>query len=362
MQFADLGAQFRAYENELRGEMDKVFASSAYINGPAVGELEEQLADFCGASHAIACASGTDALLLGLMAKDVQPGDEILVPAFTFIATASMVSFYRAVPIFVDVDPVTFNMNPDCLEAKITSRTKGIIPVSLYGQCPDMTRINAVAKKHGLWVMEDAAQSFGSTSPAGKSCAMSEMATTSFFPAKPLGGFGDGGAIFTSDDVLAQRLRVLRNHGQIKRYHHAEIGINGRMDTLQAAVLKVKLAHFAEEIDLRNQAAARYDALLEGVAERPVLAEGYSSTWAQYTVRVSRRDEVREQLAKAGIPSAVHYPVPLARQEAFASLNQDGGYPVSDDLSSRVLSLPMHAFITAEEQETVVQALKDALA
>ena len=361
MQFADLGAQFRVYEDELRQEMDKVFASSAYINGPAVAELEGELAAFCGASHAIACASGTDALLLGLMAKDVQPGDEILVPAFTFIATASMVSFYKAVPIFVDVDPVTFNMNPDCLEAKITSRTKGIIPVSLYGQCPDMTRINGIAKNHGLWVMEDGAQSFGSTSPAGNSCAMSEMATTSFFPAKPLGGFGDGGAIFTSDDALAQRLRVLRNHGQIKRYHHAEIGINGRMDTLQAAVLKVKLAHFSEEIVLRNQAAARYDALLEGVAQRPVLAEGYSSTWAQYTVRVSNRDEVREKLAEAGIPSAVHYPVPLARQEAFAGLNQDGGYPVSDDLSSRVLSLPMHAFITVEEQKTVVGALKDAL-
>ncbi len=361
MKFADLGAQFQAYEEEIRLEMDKVLSSSLFINGPQVEELEDALSTYSGAKHSIACSSGTDALLLGLMAKDVQPGDEIIVPAFTFIATASMVAFYKAIPVFVDVDPVTFNINPLKIEQAITAKTKGIIAVSLYGQCPDMDRINAIASAHNLWVMEDAAQSFGAGYKGRMSCTLSEIATTSFFPAKPLGCYGDGGAVFTENDEIAAKLKVLRNHGQVKRYHHQVIGINGRMDTIQAAVLKVKLAHFNDEVSLRNQAAERYSSMLKDIAEMPVIAKENTSTWAQYTVRVSRRDEVRQKLADKGIPTAVHYPVPLCRQEAFAYLGDASEYPVSEALADSVLSLPMHAFITEEEQVRVVNSLKEAL-
>ena len=361
MKFVDLNIQFDRYEEEIREEFEKVLSTTAFINGPAVAELEEGLQDYSGAKHAIACASGTDALLLGLMAKDVQPGDEIILPAFTFIATASMVAFYKAVPVFVDVDPVTFNIDPEKVAEKITPRTKGIIPVSLYGQCPDMDAINALAQQHGLWVMEDAAQSFGATYKGRQSCTLSELATTSFFPAKPLGGYGDGGAIFTDDDSIGDKLKVLRNHGQVKRYHHAHIGINGRMDTIQAAVLKVKLRHFGDEVALRDEAARRYSNLLKDVAELPAVLEENTSTWAQYTVRVPNRDDIRSRLADAGIPTAVHYPVPLSRQEAFSYLNDGSDYPVSQDLADTVLSLPMHAFITPEEQTTVVETLKAVL-
>ena len=341
--------------------MDKVLSSSAYINGPAVAELEEGLKNYCGVKHAVACSSGTDAILLGLMAYDVQPGDEILVPAFTFIATASMVSFYKAIPVFVDVVPHTYTMNPEKIAEKITPRTRGIIPVSLYGQCADMDAINAIAVKNKLWVMEDAAQSFGATYKSRQSCNLSDMATTSFFPAKPLGGFGDGGAVFTDDDRLAEKLRVLRNHGQVKRYHHEYIGMNGRMDTLQAAVLKVKLKYFPEEVELRNKAAMQYTELLEGIAALPTVLKHNSSTWAQYTIRVPNRDAVRAKLTESGIPTAVHYPLPLGKQKAFSYLKDTDTYPVADDLASTVLSLPMHAFITSEEQNQVVKALKEAL-
>ena len=361
MQFVDLGVQFSAYEKEIRAELDKVLASAAFINGPAVAELETELASYCGAKHVITCASGTDALLLGLMAEEVQPGDEIIVPAFTYIATASMAAFCKARPVFVDVDPINYTIDTKCITKALTPRTKGIIPVSLFGQCANMSEINKIASANGLWVMEDAAQSFGAAHHGRMSCNLSDLAATSFFPAKPLGCFGDGGAVFTNDDKLAEKLRILRNHGQVKRYHHKVIGINGRMDTLQAAVLRVKLNHFQEEVAMRNTAAERYTEMLSEVVNVPTLMDGNTSTWAQYTIRVSKRDAVRSSLNKAGIPSAVHYPLPLGKQEAFAHTGFQQETPAADNLALTVLSLPMHAFISADEQYKVVKCLKAVL-
>ena len=361
MKFADLGIQFLAYENEIRAALDKVLASTAFINGPAVSELEDALASYCGAEYAVTCASGTDALLLGLMAQEIQPGDEVIVPAFTYIATASMVAFYKARPVFVDVDPITYTIDTKCITEAITSRTKGIIPVSLFGQCAEMDEINNIASANGLWVMEDAAQSFGAAYKGQMSCNLSELSATSFFPAKPLGCYGDGGAVFTNDNKLAERIRMLRNHGQLKRYHHKVIGINGRMDTLQAAVLQVKLNYFQEEVVMRNTVAERYTEMLSGIVDVPTVLDGNTSTWAQYTIRTSKRDEIRKSLNKAGIPSAIHYPVPLGKQEAFAHCGSQMETPVADNLALTVLSLPMHAFISADDQHRVVECLKAAL-
>jgi len=360
MEFCDLKKQYHLYKNEIQDEINKVLESSAYINGPAVGELEDGLSSFAGVKHAISCSSGTDALLLPFMAYDIQPGDEIICPAFTFIATASMVAFYKAVPVFVDVDPVTFNIDTSKIEDKITSRTKGIIAVSLYGQMPDMEALKSIAKKHHLWLLEDGAQSYGATYNGSRSCSMSDVATTSFFPAKPLGGYGDGGAVFTNDDELAEKILMMRNHGQEKRYFHKYVGMNGRMDTIQAAVLKIKLRHFEEELKLREDAADRYTEMLEGF-DTPIVAEGRTSSWAQYTIRINNRDRVQSYLAGKGIPTAIHYPMPLPHQEAFKDLpSSEDDYPVSDQLASTVLSLPMHALITEEEQNEVVNALKAA--
>ena len=361
MKFADLGIQFLAYENEIRAALDKVLASTAFINGPAVSELEDALASYCGAKYAVTCASGTDALLLGLMAQEIQPGDEVIVPAFTYIATASMVAFYKARPVFVDVDPITYTIDTQCIIEAITSKTKGIIPVSLFGQCAEMDEINNIASANGLWVMEDAAQSFGAAYKGQMSCNLSELSATSFFPAKPLGCYGDGGAVFTNDNKLAERIRMLRNHGQLKRYHHKVIGINGRMDTLQAAVLQVKLNYFQEEVVMRNTVAERYTEMLSGIVDVPTVLDGNTSTWAQYTIRTSKRDEIRKSLNKAGIPSAIHYPVPLGKQEAFAHCGSQMETPVADNLVLTILSLPMHAFISANDQHRVVECLKAAL-
>lgn len=362
MQFCDLQKQYNLYKDEIQSEINSVLESAAFINGPSVKELEAELAAFAGVKHAIACSSGTDALLLPFMAYDIQPGDEVICPAFTFIATASMVSFYKAVPVFVDVDPVSFNIDLDKIEEQITPRTKGIIAVSLYGQIPDMDRLNSIAARHGLWVLEDGAQSYGAEYKGKRSCSLSDVATTSFFPAKPLGGYGDGGAVFTDDDSLFEKMMMMRNHGQEKRYYHKYIGINGRMDTLQAAVVRVKLRHFEEELKGRRAAANYYTEGLKGFVETPVVLENRLSSWAQYTIRLDNRDAVRASLAEKGIPTAVHYPMPLPRQEAFSGLSSaSDSFPVSDELAARVLSLPMHALITEEEQNEVITSLKEVL-
>ncbi|WP_202962977.1 DegT/DnrJ/EryC1/StrS family aminotransferase [Spirochaeta lutea] len=361
MQFVDLGKQYREYKKEIDQAIQGVLDSTQFINGDEVSSLEAELADFAGVSYAIGCSSGTDALLVPLMAKGVKPGDEILVPAFTYFATASMVSHWGARPVFVDVDPITFNIDPAKIEEKITNKTRGIFAVSLYGQPADFDAINSIAKAHGLWVLEDAAQSFGARSGSKCSCNLSEIATTSFFPAKPLGCYGDGGAMFTNDPDLADLLRKYINHGQSKRYHHRYVGINGRLDTIQAAILRVKLRNFSQEIELRNEAAAYYTKHLQDIVETPVIIDGNVSSWAQYTIKVENRDKVREVLSTKEIPTSVHYPMPLYKQEAFSYLKDSGPYPVSDSLSTQVLSLPMHAFITRNEQDEVIASIREAI-
>lgn len=370
MKFVDLKTQFNSYEHEIRNAIDDVLASTNFINGSQIGELEERLASFCGAKHCIAVSSGTDALLLGLMAMDVHSGDEVIVPAFSFIATASMLALYKVRPVFVDINPVTYCIDPDKIENAITARTKGIIPVSLYGQIPDMERINAIAQKYKLWVLEDAAQSFGARINEKMSCNLSEMASTSFFPAKPLGCYGDGGALFTNSDNISTKLKQLRNHGQTERYQHDIIGINGRIDTIQAAILHVKLNHFPEEIIKRNHVAKRYTQMiqehpkLKKIIQTPEVIKNNTSTWAQYTIRIAKhlnRNEIRQKLQTKGIPTAVHYPLPMHRQKAFAYLGEVADFPVADEASQSVLSLPMHAFITKENQETVVKTLTEVL-
>lgn len=359
--FCDLKKQLDEYRPEIENVVSSVVESTAFINGPAVKTLAEDLSAFAGVKHTIPCASGTDALLLALMALDVKPGDEIIVPAFTFIATGSMVSFYKAVPVFADVDPVTFTINPESIEKKITGKTVGIIPVSLYGQCADMDAINKLASEHGLWVLEDAAQSYGAEYKGKKSCNLSGISTTSFFPAKPLGCYGDGGAVFTNDDALADKVRLYANHGQAKRYYHSEIGINGRMDSIQAAVVSAKLKHFQDEIELRNKVAAKYTERLKDIVQTPEILPHNLSTWAQYTIRSEKRDLIRERLSKKDIPSAIHYPMPLPKQEAFAYLKQNGSFPVSDMLSGQVMSLPMDPFLRDEEIDLICGVISGAV-
>jgi len=361
MQFVDLKRQYILYKDEIHREIDRVLESTAFINGPSVSELEANLSSFSGSPHSLTCSSGSDALLLPMMAWGIGPGEEVIVPAFTFIATASMVAFLGARPIFVDVEPLTFNIDPERIEEKITPATKAIIAVSLYGQCADMDAINSIAGRHGIPVIEDAAQSFGATYKGRNSCTLSNVATTSFFPAKPLGGYGDGGAVFTSDKKLSDAMRSIANHGQVERYRHKYVGINGRMDAIQAAIVNVKLSHFEEELKLRQKVADTYNRELSGLIETPVVSESNTSSWAQYTIRLDNRDAIQAELKAKGIPTAVHYPIPLPRQEAFKPFDDGSIYPVSDKLSSRVMSLPMHALLSETEIERVTSALKDIL-
>ena len=362
MNFIDLQEQYRRYKDEIDAAVTEVMEKASFIKGPFLQQFESELAAHSGAKHVIGCSSGTDALLLGLMVKDVKPGDEVLVPDFTFIATAEMVSFVGAVPVFVDVQEDTLNIEPQKLEEKITEKTAGIIPVSLYGQCADMDEINGIAEKHGLWVMEDAAQSYGAEYKGKKSCTVSELATTSFFPAKPLGCYGDGGAVFANDDDTADKLRVLLNHGQTKRYHHSVIGMNGRLDGLQAAILSVKLKYFDEEMQAKRNIAEMYTEKLQGAVETPNIRDYNRSVWAQYTVRHPERDRITPALKEKGIPTAVHYPIPLHKQEAFAGLgNKDADFPVSMKASAEVFSLPMHPFLSGGEIESICGAIKEAV-
>jgi UDP-2-acetamido-2-deoxy-ribo-hexuluronate aminotransferase len=362
MQFVDLRRQYDEYRTEIMDEIQKVLDATAFIGGPAVKEFEAQLAGHTGAKHAIGCSSGTDALILGMMALDIQRGDEVIVPDFTFIATAETVSLMAAVPVFADVHPDTYNIDPESVRSLVTDRTVGIMPVSLYGQPADMDEINAIAAEHGLWVMEDGAQSYGSSYKGRKSCALSKVGTTSFFPAKPLGGYGDAGAVFTDDDELASRVRMVLNHGQRKRYDHAIIGLNARLDTIQAAVLKVKLAHFDDELAARQRVADWYTEELSGVVPTPLILEHNTSAWAQYTIRVPNRADVQEALRAKGIPTAVHYPIPLHKQDAFAGHSQHSiQVPHTEKASAEVMSLPMHPFLTRDEVRSVADAVKAAV-
>jgi UDP-2-acetamido-2-deoxy-ribo-hexuluronate aminotransferase len=360
MQFVDLNRQYDEYKTEIMAEIQQVLDTTAFINGPAVKEFEAQLAEHTGVKHAIGCSSGTDALVLGMMAYDIKPGDEVIVPDFSFIATAETVALTGATPVFADIRPDTYNIDPGSIRAVITEKTVGIIPVSLYGQVADMDEINAIAKEYGLWVMEDGAQSYGATYKKKRSGTVSRIGATSFFPAKPLGAYGDAGAVFTDDDELAARLRMILNHGQRKRYVHGVIGLNARLDTIQAAILKVKLKHFDDEVVRRQQVADWYTQAFTDTDQivTPTILDHNTSVWAQYTIRIPNRPAVQTALNEKGIPTAVHYPIPLHKQDAFAGHAQhDIEVPHTEKASDEVMSLPMHPFMTHADVKTVAESV-----
>ena len=357
IEFIDLKAQQARLKDKIEAGIQNVLTHGQYILGPEVKELEEKLAAYVGAKYCITCANGTDALQIAQMAFGVGPGDEVITPGFTYIATAETVAILGATPVYVDVNPNTYNLDVEQLEAAITPRTKAIIPVSLYGQCADFDAINAIAAKYNIPVIEDAAQSFGATYKGRKSCNLTTVACTSFFPSKPLGCYGDGGAIFTNDDELAKVIRQIARHGQDRRYHHIRVGMNSRLDTLQAAILLPKLEILDEEMQARQRVAETYTKLFNeaGVNTTPCIEAHNQSAWAQYTIQVENRDDVQAKLKEQGIPTAVHYPIPLNKQPAVA--NENVSLPVGDEIAERVMSLPMHPYLTAEAQEKIVAAL-----
>lgn len=381
MQFIDLKTQQAAIRPELDRRIADVLAHGQYIMGPEVAELERILADYVGVEHCVTVASGTEALLIALMALGVGPGDEVVTTPFTFIATAEVVALLGATPVFVDVEPDTGNLDATRIEAAITRRTKAIIPVSLYGQVADMAAINAVGEKHRVAVIEDAAQSFGAAYKGGRSGGLSTFGCTSFFPSKPLGCYGDGGALFTDDKTLAQASREIRVHGQSQRYVHTRIGVGGRMDTLQCAIVLAKWPRFEYEVEQRMRIGQRYSQeilrrvpgavqLMPGTdlgsVNAPVgllaLREGRTSVYAQYTVVLTDRPSVQQHFASAGIPTAVHYPVPLAEQPAYKQWCPPEGTPVADQLARRVMSLPMGPDLSQSDQDRVIDCLAEAVA
>ncbi len=363
MDFVDLKTQYRRLKPAIDARIQTVLDHGQYILGPEVRELESRLAARIGSKHCIGCASGTDALLLALMALGIGPGDEVVTSPFTFFATAEMISLLGAVPVFADIDPATYNIDPAKIEAAITPQTRAIMPVCLYGQPAEMDEINAIAARHHLPVIEDAAQSFGALYFGRHSGNLSTIGCTSFFPSKPLGCYGDGGACFTNDDALATAMIELRNHGQDRRYHHTRIGINGRLDTLQAAVLLAKLNAFDNELLARSESADRYSALLKGAVHTPQVAPNRTSAWAQYTIEVNEREAVESALREAGVPTAVHYPVSLHQQPVFMSQSGFGSasFPHSERAAERVLSLPMHPYLAPADIERVADAVKAAI-
>jgi UDP-2-acetamido-2-deoxy-ribo-hexuluronate aminotransferase len=358
MEFIDLKSQYIRLKKEIDAGIQRVLDHGQYILGPEVAELEEKLAAYVGAKYCISVANGTDALQIAQMALGIGPGDEVITPGFTYIATAETVALLGAKPVYVDIDARTYNLDPQLLEAAITPRTKAIVPVSLYGQCADFDAINAIAARHGIPVIEDAAQSFGASYKGRKSCNLSTIACASFFPSKPLGCYGDGGAIFTNDDELAKVMRQIARHGQDRRYHHIRVGVNSRLDTIQAAILLPKLAILDEEMVLRQQVAQSYGALLQdiGLTTTPFIEAHNVSAWAQYSIRVEQRHHIQERLNKFGIPTAVHYPTPLNKQPAVA----DGSIylPIGDAVAQKVMSLPMSANLSTAQQLQIVDALQ----
>jgi UDP-2-acetamido-2-deoxy-ribo-hexuluronate aminotransferase len=358
--FANLQHQYRLYQSDIDTAIHAVLNKSNYILGEEVDLLERELGAFTKAKHAITCSSGTDALLLAMMALDIQPDDEIITTPFTFIATAETIALMKAKPVFVDIQEDSYNIDPSKIEAVITPKTKAIMPVSLYGQPPDLDEIKQIAGKHNLKVIIDGAQSFGATYQGTSDSALGDISCTSFFPAKPLGCYGDGGAVFTHDDELAEKMRMLRVHGQGQRYHHKYIGMGGRLDTLQAAVLLAKLPHYSKEIGQRQDVAQSYNQKLAdnlGLA-LPLVKTDRTSVWAQYTLRTKRRDAIQQKLQQASIPSAIHYPKPLHLQECFGYLAyKEGAFPIAENAANEVLSLPMNAFVTENEMDYVVENL-----
>jgi UDP-2-acetamido-2-deoxy-ribo-hexuluronate aminotransferase len=362
MEFIDLKTQYRHYQAEIDARMKAVLAHGHFIMGPEIGELETELARYVGVKHCIAVASGTDSLEIALRAFGIGPGDEVITVPFTWISSAEAISLVGAKPVFVDIEPLTYNMDVTRLQAAITPRTKAILPVSLFGQMADYGRINAIAAEHCIPVIEDGAQSFGATQNGRRSCGVTTVGSTSFFPAKPLGCYGDGGALFTNDDALAERIRSIRTHGGLKRHHHPYLGMNGRLDTLQAAVLLAKFPHFEAEVQARGRIGARYSDLLKEVCVAPAIAPANTHVYAQYTVRVPNRDELGAKLKEKGVPTAVYYPKCLHEQPVFASCGyQWSDFPQAEKASREVISLPMHPFLLERDQDTILAGIKIAI-
>ncbi len=363
MQFIDLAEQYRRYQSAIDARMSVVLQHGHYIMGPEIGEIERLLADFVGVQHCITVASGTTSLEIALRALGVGPGDEVITVPFTWISTAEVISLVGATPVFVDIEADTFNIDVDLIESAITPRTKAIIPVDLFGQMPDYSRINAIASRNHLTVIEDGAQSFGATQKGKRSCGLATVGSTSFFPAKPFGCYGDGGALFTDNHELAEAMKAIRTHGGVRRHHHTLVGTNGRFDTLQAAVLLAKFPEFENEVRARSEIGARYTELLKDYCETPKIADDNTHVYAQYTIRLSDRDKSAAYLKQAGIPTAVYYPKCLHEQPVFQrSGEQVKNFPVAEQASREVLSLPMHPFLSTADQDRVVQSVIESVA
>jgi UDP-2-acetamido-2-deoxy-ribo-hexuluronate aminotransferase len=356
MRFIDIGFQQKFIRKDIDNSIKKVLDHGQYILGPEVVELEDKLASFVGVEHCIGVSSGSDALLIAMMSLGIGPGDEVITSPFTFIAAVEMIVLLGAKPIYVDIDKYSYNLDPQKIESAITSKTRLILPISLFGQCADMDAINLIAKKYDLLVLEDGAQSFGATYKNRKSCGLSTIGCTSFFPSKPLGCYGDGGAIFTNDNNLAKKIRSIRVHGQDKRYCHSMVGLNGRLDTIQAAILQVKFKVFEKEILLRNKVADFYTDELNSACldiVTPFISSENISVYAQYAILVKNREEIISRLTKYEIPSAIHYPVPVHKQLAYRDKNLK--LPVSEHVSKHILCLPMHPYLTKQDQKIIIK-------
>ncbi len=360
----DLAGEYKLFADEVRATVNAVLDSQHFVGGPAIGQLEEAMAAKVHARHAIAVSNGTDALLCALMALEVGPGDEVILPAFTFFATAGSVARVGATPVFVDVDSDTFNIDPTAIEAAITGKTKAIIAVHLFGQCADMDAINRVAATRKIAVIEDAAQAIGATYFDRPACSLGTIACVSFYPTKNLGGFGEGGMVFTSDDDLALSAKQLRNHGETSRYIHTKIGGNFRLDTLKAAILLIKLRYLDQFNDRRRANAAAYDEWLANAdVQTPAVAKGCRHVYHQYTISCQRRDELQSFLADRGIGSGVYYPIPLHLQECFQSLGgKPGDLPVTESLCGKVLSLPCHPMLSEADRQEIATGVQEFLA
>lgn len=361
--FIDLKSQYNSLQVEINEKIQTVLNHGQFIMGPEVNELETKLSKFTGSKHCISCSSGTDAAVIAMMAWEIGVGSEVIVPAFSFIATAEAVLLTGATPVMIDVDPSDFNIDVLKIEAAISAKTKAICPVSLYGQPANMDEINQIAQKHGLLVIEDAAQSFGAKYKDRMSCNLSDVGVTSFFPAKPLGCYGDGGAIFTNDDKVAEIMRSIRIHGQAERYHHVRVGLNGRMDTLQCAIMLPKLDHFSWELEQRQVVAKRYEMAFDGNKNiiTPQVPKNKTSAWAQYTILVENRKDVQARLEKKGVPTAVHYPIPMSKQQAYLNNSKVISDLISTKLSQRVLSLPMHPYMSEDTQKYICESVIEAV-
>lgn len=359
MEFIDIKKQYRLYKKEIDDAIHAVLDKGQFIMGEEVALLEKVLAEFVGVKHCITVSSGTDSLFIALLALGIGAGDEVITVPFTWIASSEVIKLAGATPVFVDIDPDTYNIDVNAIEDAITEKTKAILPVNLFGQMADYRSINAIAKRYGLPVIEDAAQSFGATQDGKQSCSVTTVGSTSFFPGKPFGCYGDGGALFTDDDALAAKMRAIRTHGGERRHYHPYLGMNGRLDTIQAAILLAKWPYYASEVEARGSIGERYSKLLDECCITPKILDGNTHTYAQYTLRTSNRAEMQEVLKAEGIPSAIYYPKCLHEQPVFADLGYYyGSFPESEKASQEVLSIPMHPWLSEENIEHVTETIK----